>query len=292
MDKYEIAQTLREIGFIIELIDVNPKKAIAYSRAANTIESIPDLKDVVENKSLDSLPGIGKKISEMIYTLVKQNSLPYYDHLKTLIPKDLLEFAQLPGQNIRKVRILYETLFVTNIDQLEQVLKDGKTNKVKGLGLTFTKNMTSSLPYLKTKRHPFLYPKALKQARAFLEILGHYTNKIEITGSLRRKLETIKEIDLIATSDDKENCFSIFTTHGLIREVISKNQNFTSVLLKRGIVVNLHLVEDEEYYQSLLKTTGNEEHLNDLQKEPFKQEKSILKMTSTIPMDSLVFSLS
>ncbi len=273
MDKYEIAQTLREIGIIIELIDVNPKKAIAYSRAANTIESVPNITEIIDSKSLETLPGIGKKISEMIYILVKNNSLPYYEHLKTLIPKDLLEFAQLPGQNLRKVRILYEALFVTNIDQLEQVLKDGKTIKVKGLGLTFTKNMISSLPFLKTKRHSILYPKALRRAHALIEILGKYTNKIEITGALRRKLETLKELDLIATTDDKEKCFSIFTKHGLIREVLSTNKDGASVLLKQGIVANLNLVEEDEYYRMLVKTTGNEEHLNELQKEPLKDEK-------------------
>jgi DNA polymerase (family 10) len=160
MDKYEIAQILRELGIIIELIDVNPKKSIAYYRAARTVESVPNFLEIAQHQDLQSLPGIGKKNSQMVGTLLNKKKLPYYEHLKSQIPNDLLDLAQLPGINLKKLRSLYESLFVTNLDQLEQVLKEGKTLKMKGFGASYSAKLMNQTVFWKLQFHPSLYPKA------------------------------------------------------------------------------------------------------------------------------------
>src|SRR5688572_14167032 len=108
MDKYEVAQILREIGLLIQLIDAEPLKGLAYRKAANTVEAIPDLKKSIDTHSLQSFPGIGEKISGLIVDMVQDNNLRYYHDLKQKIPEALFELLQIPGLGVRRVRVLFE----------------------------------------------------------------------------------------------------------------------------------------------------------------------------------------
>lgn len=271
MDKYEIAQILREIGTILELIDPNPKKGIAYRKAAHTIESMGDLPQIVEEKALETFPGIGKGISEMVTTLVQKGSLNYHTRLKEKVPQGLLELTTIPGLGLKKLRILYEEFKITNLSELEAVLKDENIQNIKGFGPAFIKKALKQIASVKAHGHSLLYPQAVNIAHAILDILTPWVNKIEFTGTLRRKCEVIHQIDLLAFSKNPELCLSHFVQHGLTKQILTHDEKHASVLLKQGNKANLHLVTEKEYAFALLKTTGGSKHLNELENEAIKQ---------------------
>lgn len=271
MDKYEVAQILREIGMIIELIDANPKKGLAYRKAAHTIESLNGFSKIINENSLTTLPGIGPNIAQMVITLVQKGSLSYYEKLRNQIPNSLFQLMYIPGLTLRKLRILYEKFNISNFLELENVLKSEKIRDLKEFSPSYTKKILKQISLLSKQGYSLLYPQASHIAQAFVELLKNISKQLAITGSLRRKSELVHQLDFLATTDNKDACLSLFIHYGLVKNILSKEENYVSVLLKNEIKATLHIVEESEFSFVLLNTTGNQGHLEELQKEALKQ---------------------
>ncbi|MBA2727560.1 MAG: PHP domain-containing protein, partial [Parachlamydiaceae bacterium] len=277
MDKFEVAQILREIGMLVELTDINPKKGLAYRKAASTIESIPNLEKAVENETLITYPGIGKSISQMVATLVKMGTLPYYKQLKKSIPESLFELAHIPGLNLAKIRSLFESTHITNIDELENAIKEERLQKVKGFGPSFLKRLEEHIDHYRREGRSVLYPQAIAIANAVVEILGKHCYKIEVAGELRRKLETIAQIDFVAVTDNPQNLLTMFSKHGLVKKNLYSDQSMVQVMLNQGILASLHVVREDNFPFKLLQVTGNTVHLKSLNDEALQLNYSSLE---------------
>lgn len=263
MTKYEIALVLREIGTILELIDDNPKKGIAYKRAARVVESIDNLKTHVENHSLEQFPGIGKTISGMITTLFEKGTLPYYTHLKHQVPSSLFELTLLPGLGAKKARILFEQLHITSLAELEQSLAEEKI-RLKGFGPAFLKKLRHQIDQYK-QDYALLYKQALGIAEALMEALKSNVDHIEPTGALRRKLELISEIDLLAMSASTD-CLEKLASHFFVSEILTRTHEKIRVKLKQGIIASLTIVSKAQFPLVLFNSTGNPSHCQEVQK--------------------------
>ena len=262
MDKYEIAQVLREIGMLVELTEPNPKKGIAYQRAATTIESIPCLEKVIQEDSFESLPYIGMNMSKMIHLLIKNGSIPYQKMLQTRIPEPLLSLSRIPGLRLNKIRILYETFGIGSIDDLETLFKNNP--KIKGFGPSFIYKMLLRIAKIKKEGLRFLYPKAYYLAQMIQDISKGIVDKMEIAGDLRRKCEVISQLDFVAVPKDPKEFISFFSNHGLIEKVLHKNEHSIQVLLKQGILLYIQLCTKKDYVYQLHQLTGNHKHLEQL----------------------------
>jgi DNA polymerase (family 10) len=130
MNQYEAAAVLREIAALIELSDPLPQKSIAYRKAANALESIQNIQDYLQIEKLQSLPGIGPKIAEMILSLLQKEKLQYYEDLKKKVPSTLLELAFIPGLTLKKIRQLYQQMGIDNLDELKKHLEGEDIKKM------------------------------------------------------------------------------------------------------------------------------------------------------------------
>lgn len=275
MDKYAIAQILREIGFVIEITDENPKKALAYRHAANVIESIEDFDEVVANKRLESFPGIGQVIAKMVTTLYQKGYLYYHQELMQKVPPTLFELTQISGLGHRRIKILFETLGIKSICELETILKEDKV-KLKGFGPALIKKILKNISIFLSEGHSMLYPQAMHIAHIWIDILSNVTEKIEITGALRRKSELLNQIDLIALTKDSHPCLSTFKNHYLVKDVLYSDDLKVIVLLKQGVKVVLNIANEDNFIFFLLHSTGNEIHFSELQKKAKEKEYRLL----------------
>lgn len=251
------------MGSLIELIDQNPKKAISYHKAARTIESLAHFNKEIETHSLEDHPGIGHTLAKMIYTLVEQGYLPYYNHLRNTVPKTLLQLALIPGLTLNRIRILFEHFKITNLSELEGFLKN--PSKLKGFTPYYNNKLLKNIARFKEQGPTLLYPKAITIAHAFKDKLKSFVKRIEITGPLRRKLEMVKEIDLLALTAQPSECISAFIEHSFVDEIIIKEKTKARVFLKQGVIGNIYAVE-ENFPYFLLLSTGSQIHVNELNK--------------------------
>lgn len=269
MDKYEIANIFRDLSFLIELTDPYPKKSIAYKRAASTIESIEDFETIVMSRQLTSFPGIGDKISEMIIQLFEKGSLNYYQELIKKVPASLIELCYIPGLNPQKIRFLFENFKITTISELKNLLESEE--KIKGFGPVYRKKILEKIQDFESKS-TLLYPNASRLAENLINMLTPFNDKIAIVGDLRRKLEVVSDIELLAISKESKMSIEKLKNYTLVKEIVKNSPHEFQAILKNGIRFKITFVNKQEFPFYELAFTGNEKHYKELQKVGLKNK--------------------
>ena len=265
MDQKELIKILEEIGIILELKGENPFKARAYYNAARQFETMnADIEELVSSGKIGDVKGIGKALTDKISTLVTTGELPYYQELKSSVPAGLLDILKIPGLGTKKVKVIYEKLGVTSPGELEYACRENRLRDLSGFGQKSQDNILKNIEQFKKYRQHFLFPIAEFEARSLLEYLQENENiiRIEIAGSLRRKMEIIKDIDIVAGCEEKmrDRIMDYFTACPQIMETVVKDSTKSTVKLKSGINANLRLVDDARFPFALHHSTGNKEY--------------------------------
>jgi len=263
MDKHEIARILDEIGILLALQGENPFKVRAYHNAARALENLEDdLDSVIEEDRLETIPGIGESLAEKITTLVETGRLPYYEKLKKSIPRGVLELLKIPGLGGKKVKILHEKLKIKTVEDLAEACRKGKVAKLPGFGAKTEANLLSGIAKVKHYSKRLLWWKANGIGEPILEKLSQLKNvkKAEIAGSLRRKLETVGDLDFLVASPKPSIVMEWFTKQPWVEKVLSKGPSKASIRLKDGPQADLRIISEEEWGFALLYFTGSKEH--------------------------------
>ncbi len=280
MNKKEIAKILEEIGIILDLKDENPFKIRAYYNGARIIETLDkDIKILVENGELARIKGIGQALSEKISVLVTTGSLPFYEELKSSIPEGLLSMLKIPGLGAKKVKIIHKNLSVTTIGELEYACRENRLRDLQGFGQKSQDKILQSIEKLKKYSKRFLFPVAEEVAQGILEYLKKNTKlkAVEVAGSLRRKMETVKNLDIIGCCDNnnQEELMEYFVNYDQSVEITGKGMTKAAIILNTGITVELRLVDEKTFPFLLLHVTGSKEH-NTQMRRLAKENKMIL----------------
>ena len=265
MDKKQIISILNEIGTILELQGENPFKARAYYNAARTLETLPgDVVELIKSGEIAQVKGIGKALSDKLSKLVLEGRLPYYEELKQSVPPGLFEMLKIPGMGPKKVKAVYDTLGIDSLGALEYACKENRLRDLPGFGEKTQEKILKGIELRRKYNERFHYPVAENQAQQVLEYLkkNPTINRIQIAGSLRRKKETIKDIDLVAScrAADRVQIMDYFVAAPGIQEVVSKGVTKSTVRFDSGISCDLRLVEDDQFPFLLQHSTGSKEH--------------------------------
>lgn len=263
MNKEQIAKILYEIGVLLELKGENIFKSRAYYNAAKTLDSIAEsLEEIIEGVGLRSLPKIGKDIAEKIETLFYTGTLQYYEDLKNSLPSGLLKLLEVPGLGAKKVKILYEKLSVKDLNDLEQACKNGKVALLAGFGQKTEEKILLGISNLEAYSKRYLWWEANQMAEPILDRLKSFPSvKIaEIAGSLRRKEETVGDLDFIVAAKDPIPVMDAFSKMQEVTEIIAKGTTKTSVRLHNRIQADLRVVPENQFYFALHHFTGSKEH--------------------------------
>ncbi|SNX53978.1 DNA polymerase/3'-5' exonuclease PolX [Thermoanaerobacterium sp. RBIITD] len=263
MDKKIIVDILNEIGLLLELKGENPFKSRAYYNAARTIEVLDeDIETLVKEDRLKDVKGIGDALNKKLTELINTGKLQYYENLKESIPKGLIEMLKIPGLGPKKIKALYDKLKITTIGELEYACIENRLVELPGFGEKTQKKILDGIQFIKqfSGQHLFVeaYDDAIKLKQYLLD--SGLVIRCEIAGSLRRKKEIVKDIDILATSDNPGKLMDIFALYEDVRDIIAKGETKTSITLKSGINVDLRVVSDSEYPYALHHFTGSKEH--------------------------------
>lgn len=263
MDKSEIAAVLEEIANLLELKGANPFRVRAYRNAARSLlNSDKNLKDLIAEGLLTELAGIGDDLAEKITILATKKKLPFYEKLKKSTPKGILKLIQIHGLGPKKVKAIYQKLKVETIEELKKACKAGRIARLKGFGAKTEKNILDAIGQgeIYEKRH--LWWRAWEEAEPILETLRRMKDvkRAEIAGSLRRGLETIGDLDLLASSSEPEKVMEWFTSQPFVAKVLAKGVTKSSVKLKEGMQVDLRIVPESQFGFALCYFTGSKEH--------------------------------
>lgn len=263
MERKEISRILNEIGVMLELMGESPFKSRAYYNGARTVELLQeDIKKLVDEDRLKDVKGIGKALNQKITELVTTGHLKYYDELKKEIPPGLFEMLKISGLGPKKARVLYDKLNITTLGELEYSCIENRLVSLPGFGERTQQKVLEGIQYLKKNKGRYLYPEAFEKASKLVDAMEKHTevDQISIAGSLRRKMEMVKDIDILVASRDTEAVMDKFAGLPWVEKIVERGSAKLGVLLDSGIKVDLRVVSQEQFPFALHHFTGSKEH--------------------------------
>jgi DNA polymerase (family X) len=270
MNKERVAAILDEIGTLLELQGESSFRCNAYHNGARVVEQLDTELDVlVAEGKLGEVRGIGSTLQEKITTLVKTGSLPYYDDLKKKVPAGLLDILRINGVGPKKVKAMWEELGIDDMDKLKTACEAGQVATLKGFGAKTQQKILEGIDFLQKMGSRVRIDQALPLAHALLEGLRKVPGviRIELCGSLRRRRETIKDIDILISSKDPRPIMDTFVKLPGVEQVTGHGDTKSSVVMsgeKWGVKVmmnaDLRILPDEQFPFALHHFTGSKEH--------------------------------
>ena len=242
-------------------------RAIAYENASRSIQGLKDDISIYADdiKSLDALADIGESIGEKIMEFLKSGKIKTYEKLKKEVPERLLELMDITGFGPATVKFLHQKAGINTREELIKAIDEGKLNGLKGFGPKKIENLTRSLKIYKEGQERMLLSSALHTGNKILSFIKSIeeVSVAELAGSIRRRKETIGDIDIVVCAQRKD-CKKI--VNKIIRmdqvgKILANGETKVSFLLQQGHTqVDIRLVNEEEYGAALFYFTGSKEH--------------------------------
>lgn len=270
MDKNQIATLLDEVATLLELKEgSSPFEVRAYQNAARSISALDDdIEQLTRQGKLKSVPGLGSTIIKRIEEIIDTGHMALYDELVATTPPVKLEILRIQGVGPKKVNAIYNQLHVNSIADLEQACKENKVATLPGFGKKTQDNILQGITFLAQHADRFLYPVAEQEAARISAILATLPEivRLQTVGSLRRRRETIKDIDMVASVYDsasgeaKRKIMDTFTSQPSVQAITGKGETKSSVVLSSGINMDLRVVNDSQFPYTLHHFTGSKQH--------------------------------
>jgi DNA polymerase (family 10) len=270
MDKDRVAAALAEIGTLLELQGESSFRCQAYHNGARAIESLEtDLATLVAEGRLGEIRGIGDTLKDKITTLVKTGRLPFLEQLREKTPPGLLKMIRIPGLGPKKVKALYDLLHIDTLEKLKEACETGQIAGLKGFGAKTEQKILSGIDFVTESGQRVRIDQALPIALALRDGVakGPAVIRIELCGSVRRRNETIKDIDILVSSDDPAGVMERFVKLPGVVQVTGHGDTKSSVIVNVGsasqplhINADLRVVSDEQYPFTLHYFSGSKQH--------------------------------
>ena len=260
-----IAKILREMSVLYEISGIEFKPR-AYEKAALSLESLNEeaynLYKQKGTKALDEIPGVGAGIARHIEELLKTGHFKEYDRLKKKLPVQIDELVSVEGVGPQTIKVLWNKLKIKNIAGLEKAARDGKIRSLPHFGKLREEKILKGIAFAKKTSGRKILGYTLPEIRSIEEIIKRFpeTDTVAIAGSIRRKKETIGDIDILVTSKNPKKIMNRFVMLPFVAHIYAKGETKTNVRLKSGIDADLRVVPRESWGAALNYFTGSKAH--------------------------------
>jgi DNA polymerase (family 10) len=270
MDKNQVANLLDEIASLLELKEgSNPFEVRAYQNAGRAVNGLDgDIEQLTREGKLKGVPGLGSTIIKRIEEAVETGHIALYDELVETTPQVKLEMMRIPGVGPKKINAIYNQLHVNSIPDLIQACEENKVAALPGFGKKTQDKIVQGIAFLAQHAGRFLYPVAEEEASHMYSVLKELPEivRLQVAGSLRRRRETIGDIDMVvsvadsASEDVRHKIMDVFTSQPSVQAITGKGETKSSVVLSTGINMDLRVVNDSQFPYTLHHFTGSKEH--------------------------------
>ncbi|MDP3953374.1 MAG: DNA polymerase/3'-5' exonuclease PolX [bacterium] len=261
----DIAQILFEIGEYLAMQNIQFKPR-AYQKAAGVIKDLSEeVADIYEReglKGLKQIPGVGQAIAEKVEELLKTGKLAYYERLKKEMPVNLSALSTIEGLGPKKIKAFYEALGVRSVSDLEKAARRGKIKNLEGFGEKSEENILKGIAFYHSQGQRMTLDRAIPLGQKLEDFLKDIpgVSRAVVAGSLRRRKETVGDLDLLAVSKNPGRVMDAFVSQPNVARVLAKGKTKASVVLEEGIDADLRVVEARSYGAALNYFTGSKAH--------------------------------
>ncbi len=265
MNNQELAKIFYEIATYLEMQDVAFKPQ-AYEKASLGLETLTeDISEIYKKqgiKGLKEISGVGQNIAEKIIEYLKTGKVKEHQALRKKMPVDLEGLTSVEGIGPKMVRDLYKYLKIKNLKDLEKSAKARKIRKLPHFGLKTEQNILEGIAFLKRSRGRFLLGEILPTVYEIIAQLKNLKEVKEVSeaGSVRRRKETIGDVDTLITSSNQKKVIDYFVSMPSVIKIWGQGPTKASIRLKEGFDVDLRVLPDKQYGSALQYFTGSKEH--------------------------------
>ncbi len=262
MENREIARMFSDIADILEIKEDNVFKIRAYRKAALNLDGLTRDLAELSHKELLEIPGVGADLAAKIEEYLQTGAMALHDKLKEEIPAGVFTLLAVPDLGPKTAKAIYDGLQVTSLEELERAANEHRLIGIRGIQQKTEENILRGIASVKRgrERQPLghMLPAALDlvaalKSRAPLE-------RIEIAGSIRRRVDCVKDIDIVATSPDPERVMDAFVNLPQVQTITMRGPTRASVAIREGVQVDLRVVEAESFGAALAYLTGSKPH--------------------------------
>src|SRR5690242_6995595 len=263
VDNEAIARVLDEIGDLLELKGENVFRAVTYRQVAR---SIRDLREPValllEQGRLAEIPKTGPSVTEAITQLVTTGESKRHTELKAAVPAGLITLLRVSGIGPATARTIHKELGITSIDELEEAAKAHRLQQLPKIQAKTEENILKSIASLRQRTGRSLIHHAREAADETIALLRERTGieRVSVAGSVRRYRETIGDIDLLVPATDAAPIMAAFTSAPNVERVLASGDTKSSVIVGRGLQIDLRVVPPDSWGAAMLYFTGSKEH--------------------------------
>ena len=263
MNNRQLAETFELIANLLEIRGEIVYKTLAYRKAAESLLSLSSqASEYWKEGRLREIPGVGEAIAEKIDELLRTGKLEFLEKLKKEVPPALAEWLPVPGLGPKKAALIWKTLGITSLTELEKAAREGKLRDLPGMGAKSEQQILTGIESLarRSKRIPLgrAWPLA-QEICAFLKQVDGVVDA-QPAGSLRRMRSTVGDLDILVAAQDSAAVMKAFVGQPRVERVLGQGGTKASIEFSDGLRAQLWVHPPERFGTALVYATGSKEH--------------------------------
>jgi len=267
MDPRTAAHVLGQIAAHLELRGESPYKSRAYEQAATALLALDtdDLAPLYRSGELAKTRGLGPATLSVVRDLIETGESSYLEQLRATTPSGLLDLLRVPGLGTAKIHKLHEALGIDSIESLEEAARDGRVAKLPRYGPKTAEKILKGIAFVRSRGSRRLYPDAAQEGARLVAMVRAHPAVLaaEVAGSLRRHLETVGDVDLVAACRERPvQVASSFANAPGVRLARGTGSATVTITYVDGTCFDLHCVEPADFAVALWRATGSAEHVD------------------------------
>ncbi len=283
----ELADQLDLLADLSEILGEESFKVIAYRRAATRIRESPSpVAELALEGRAKELPGIGKTIEEKVVEVVNDGEMAALARRRDRVPVGVVDFLRLPGVGPKTAARIWTELGVTTLDGLQDAAESGRLRDLSGMGQKSEEKILKALEagIGQEPEERWLLAVGLAGVRRIATELEAHPAAVAVSeaGSVRRRKETVRDLDLIATATDAPALIEAFCEGQWVAEVVARGDTKATVVGHDGLRFDLRVVPHECYGNVLQHFTGSKDHNIALREDAVRRGLSISEYGVTI----------
>jgi DNA polymerase (family 10) len=263
MNNNEVADIFARMADILAIQGDSFHRILAYRRAAENIASLSrQVEELWQAGELRSIPGIGETLESKIDELMRTGKIAAYEKLRQKVPDGVVAMLTVPDVGPKRAALFWKELGVESVESLEKAAREGRLQSLPGMGAKSEQKVLAGIEALKRRSGRTLLGVALPLAEAMLEALRQVKGVVQAApaGSLRRRRETVGDLDLLAAAEDAGPVMARFRELPQVAEVLLSGPTKTAIRTAEGFQVDLRVLEPQRWGTALQYFTGSQAH--------------------------------
>ena len=285
----DVAGQFELLADLLELEGQDAFRVLAYRRAAARIrETGGSIAQLALEGRAKQLQGIGKTIEEKIVQIVDRGEVEALTRRKERIPAGVVSFMHLPGLGPKTARRIWLELGVTTLEELKTAAESQRLRTLTGLGPKSEENVLRALAAQAKAPEEgparALLGVALPAVLEVVEALREHPASVKVSeaGSVRRRRETARDVDVIATAKDATALIEHFVSLPWVTDVAARGGTKATVVSHQGLRFDLRVVPPECYGNLLQHFTGSKQHNMALREDAVRRGFSVSEYGVTV----------